>query len=79
MKKKIVINWSKFDLLGKTERTSLSTSSRLIGLNYFCAKRKEARSAECSRMGRGSLSQLPNNIFDFHNLFELVHVEAIIS
>ena len=42
MKKKFVINWPKFDPLEKTEMTSLSTSSRLIGFSYFCAKRKEA-------------------------------------
>ena len=44
--KQIVINWPKFDPWKKTEMTSLSTSSRLIGFSYFCAKRKEARGAE---------------------------------
>ena len=38
--------------------TSLSTSRRLIGFSYFCAKRKEARGAEqysiCGKTRGGS-------------------------
>ena len=44
--KQIVINWPKFDPWNKTEMTSLSTSSRLIGFSYFCAKHKKVRGAE---------------------------------
>ena len=45
---------------GKTEMTSLSTSSKLIGFS------KEARSADRSRVGEGSLGPLPSKSFDFH-------------
>ena len=66
--------------LEKTERTSLSTSSRLIGLNYFCAKREEARSAEFYSAGAGLIEPTSQQKFWFsYNMFELVHFKAIIS